>query len=205
MIQISLCQSIFHISWKSCLYHIRDLSRIRRYLSKSVATTLANALVSSRLDYCNSLFYALPQKQCRKLQSIQNILCRIVARLPQRSHVTNVMKGLHWLPVRFRIQFKINCITYKTLSTGLPACFQCYLRPYSCSVNTRRSSPSKKYLTEFPFKSRIFKSKKHFNSSFAYSAPDLWNSLPLGIRSAHTLETFRTRLKAHLFALAYPP
>ena len=115
-------------------------------------TTLANALASSYLDYCNSLFQALQQKQCNKLQSIRNILCRIVARLPRRAHVSGAMKSLHWLPVRQRILFKINCLTYKALNTGLPLYLQCYLNPYNCAVNTRRSSPSKKFLTEFPFK-----------------------------------------------------
>jgi hypothetical protein len=166
---------------------------------------LANALVSSRLDYCNSLFQALTQQQCHRLQSIQNILCRIVARLPRRAHVSTAMKGLHWLPVRQRILFKINCLTYKALNTGLPSYLKCYLIPYNCTVNTRRSSPSKKFLTEFPFKTKIYKSKRHFNASFAYSAPKLWNALPLDVRSAPTLATFRTRLESHLFDLAYPP
>ena len=138
------------------------------------------------------------------LQSIQNILCRIVARLPKRSHVTNTLKGLHWLPVKHRIIFKVNCITYKVLHTGLPVYLQNYVKPYTCSVNTRRSSPSQKILTAFPF-SKVFKSRKHFNASFAFSAPLLWNNLPLSVRSAPSLATFRNRLKAHLFDLAYPP
>ena len=48
---------------KSCYYHMRDLSRIRRHLSRSVATSLANALVGSRLDYCNSLFSSITAKE----------------------------------------------------------------------------------------------------------------------------------------------
>jgi len=37
-----------------CFYHIRDLRRIRHYISLSVAKTIATALITSRLDYCNS-------------------------------------------------------------------------------------------------------------------------------------------------------
>jgi hypothetical protein len=55
---------------KSSFYHIRDFSRIRRFLSKSVSFTVANALVSSQLDYCNSLFYGITQKQSRRLQAV---------------------------------------------------------------------------------------------------------------------------------------
>ena len=200
----SLSKHISNVT-SSCYYHIRDLSRIRKYVSMSVATILANALVSSRLDYCNSLFSGLTGKQCYRLQSIQNTLCRIVARLPRRAHITGTLKKLHWLPVKQRILFKINTITYKAISTGHPAYLQQYLQPYTCSLNTRRSSPSRKVLTEFPYRSRIHKSKKHFNASFAYSAPNGWNNLPLAVRSAPTLASFRSRLKSHLFALAYPP
>ena len=78
---------------RSCFYHLRDLSRIRRNVSKSVATTLANALVSSRLDNGNSVLFGLPEKQLNIVQSIQNILCRIVARLPRGSHVTETKKS----------------------------------------------------------------------------------------------------------------
>jgi len=190
---------------KSCLYHMRDLSRIRRHLSTSMATTLANALVSSRLDYCNSLFYAFREHQYKKLQNIQNILCRIVARLPRRSHVTSKLKTLHWLPVKYRVMFKVNLLTYKALNKGYPSYLECYLNPYTCAANTRRSNPSQKFLAVFPFRRRVFKSRRHFDVSFAHSAPYLWNKLPLDVRTAPTLATFRNRLKTHLFYLAYPP
>ena len=133
-----------HVStlYRSCFYHLKDLSRIRRSLSLRVATALANALVGSKLDYCKSLLFGIQHKHLRKLQSLQNILCRIVSRLPIREHITNNLKKLHWLPIKFRIIFKINTITYKTIHTGLPSYLRCFLNPYTCSVNTRCSSPS---------------------------------------------------------------
>ena len=189
----------------SCFYHLRDLGRIRKHLSKPVAITMANALISSRLDGVNSMLLGLPDKQLKRLQTIQNILCRIVCRLPRRSHVTSSRKKLHWLPVKFRILFKLNTITYKILNTGYPSYLERFITPYVCTVNTRRSNPAKKVLTELPFKTGVYSSKKHFNSSFAYTAPNSWNGLPLHVRSAPTLAGFRRRLKAHLFALAYSP
>ena len=62
---------------RCCLYHIRDLRRIRRFLSLSVAKTIATALVSSRLDYCNSLLYNTANKDIAKLQRVQNCLARV--------------------------------------------------------------------------------------------------------------------------------
>ena len=71
-----------HISktCRCCFYHIRDLRRIRRFLSLSVAKTIATALVSSRLDYCNSLLYNTANKDIAKLQRVQNCLARVVTR-----------------------------------------------------------------------------------------------------------------------------
>jgi hypothetical protein len=104
----------------SCYYHLCDLSKILKHLSKSVAITMANALISSRLDGVNSIRFGLTDKDLRRLQTIQNILYLIVCHLPCISHVTSSMKKLHWLPVQFRIFFKFNILTYKVLNTSHP-------------------------------------------------------------------------------------
>ena len=99
---------------KSCFYHIRDFRRIRRFLSKSVSVSLANALVTSRIDYCNSLLYDITVKQSRRLQLVENTLCRIINHLPKYSRISRELKLLHRLPVEFIITFKILLITYYT-------------------------------------------------------------------------------------------
>ena len=128
---------------KSCFYYIRDFSRIRRHLTKPTAISLANALVSSRLDYCNSLLNHISVKDLKRLQGVQNTLCRIVCRLTRYTSTSLARQGLHWLPVKQRIQFKNYLITYKALRTGLPPYLNSALVPYACpSHSTRRSSPS---------------------------------------------------------------
>ena len=87
---------------------MRDLRRIRKYLTPQVAVLAANALVSSRLDYCNSLIRGLSGFNQYKLQSIQNTLARIVTNHGKYAHVTPILQKLHWLPVRYRFQ---NCNT----------------------------------------------------------------------------------------------
>ena len=78
-----------------------------------------NALVSSRLDYCNSLFLSPTDFELRRLQLVQNSLCRVVTRSSKFSHITpQLKKKLHWLPVRYRVQSKIGLITYKILTQG---------------------------------------------------------------------------------------
>ena len=99
---------------KSTRVHARDLYRIRPLLDLNTSVLLANALVTSRLDYCNSLFLSLTDFELRRLQLVQNSLCRVVTRSSKYSHITPQLKKLHWLPVKYRIQFKIGLITYKT-------------------------------------------------------------------------------------------
>ena len=188
---------------KSCSYHIKDLRRIRRHLSKSTATTLAIALVSSKLDYCNSLFYNLTTAETRRLHIIQNTLCRIITRTSRYSSITGPLKSLHWLPVKYGIQFKINLQTYKTLHTRNPSYLKLHLTPYTCSHNTRRSKPDKLTLNVPYFNYKLHKSFTQLSSSYSYSAPRLWNSLPLRLRSAPSIGTFCRHLKDHLWDLAY--
>ena len=71
-----------HISQtcRACLYHIRDLRRIRKSLSLDLAKQIAGALVSSKLDYCNSLFHNRPEKDLARLQRVQNCLARVVTK-----------------------------------------------------------------------------------------------------------------------------
>ena len=91
---------------KACFLQMRDLRRIRKYLTSEVAVLAANALVSSRLDYCNSLFRGLSGFNQHKLQSIQNTLARIVTNHRKYAHVTPFLQKLHWLPVKYRCIFK---------------------------------------------------------------------------------------------------
>ena len=190
---------------RSCFVGLRDLRRIRRHLTKSTAVNVANALVSSRLDYCNSLFRSLSCRDLKKLQCVQNSLARIVTRTSKFSHITPVLRSLHWLPIKHRIRFKTASIIFKFLHTGTPAYFSPHLTRYTCAVNTRRSSPDNLYLHVPGYRATINKSKVHFQNCFSYDGPSLWNALPHEIRSAPTLSCFRRKLKTHLFQDAYPP
>ena len=96
---------------KNCFYHIRDFRRIRKHLDTNTATAVANALVSSRLDYCNSLLYSVPKKYIHKLQCVQNTLARIVTQTNRFTSATQLLDQLHWLPV----QSKVGLIIYKAL------------------------------------------------------------------------------------------
>ena len=99
---------------KSCFYHIRDLKQIRGSLDDTTLCTVATALVSSRLDYANSI----PAKHTSRLQRTQNTLARVVTGTGFTGSST--LKRLHWLPIDARIKFKIATLSYKALHTGNP-------------------------------------------------------------------------------------
>ena len=91
---------------KACFAHVRDLKRLQGHLTYEAALMATNALVGSRLDYCNSLFRGLSALDLRKLQCVQNSLARIVANTTKYSHITPVRKARHWLPIKYHSIFK---------------------------------------------------------------------------------------------------
>ena len=80
---------------------------MRKSLSLALAKQIAVALVSSKLDYCNSLFHNIAEKDIARSQRVQNCLAGVVTKAPRFSRVLPILNQLHWLPVKFRIHFKI--------------------------------------------------------------------------------------------------
>ena len=103
-----------HISVVCNFYHMRDLRRIRRHLDLDSAKLLATAVVSSRLDYCNSLLHSTADFDLTRLQRVQNHLARLVMKSSPFTRSIPMLRSLHWLPGRFRIVFKINLLIFST-------------------------------------------------------------------------------------------
>ena len=161
---------------KSTRVHVRDLYRIRPLLDLNTSVLLVNDLVSSRLDYCNSLFSSLTDFELKRLQLVQNSLCRVVTHSSKFSYITPQLKKLHRLPVGYRVQFKIGLIIYKIFNQGQPVYLRELIHPYTSSRNTRRSTPKLKFLQTPTFNRSIHKSIKHFSNSFSFYASVPWNS-----------------------------
>ena len=188
-----------HISsiTKSCFFHIRDLARIRSCISRNVAIAIANSLVQSRLDYCNSLYFGLPKSSIHRLQKVQNCLARVVSRSTRFTHITPVLKSLHWLPIHFRINFKICLITHRVLSFNQPP----YLSQF---LSTRSNSHSVRSTSFKPLIIPSFRKQSAGYRSFAFAAPHLWNNIPNSVRSASSYLSFCRNLKTYLFNQAFP-
>ena len=83
-------------------FHLHNIRYIRNYLSTESTKKLEHVPVTSRIDYCNSLLYGLPQTQLSQLQRVQNTAARLICNVPRFDHM---LFRLHWLPVQFRIRF----------------------------------------------------------------------------------------------------
>ena len=181
---------------RSSYYHIRALKHIRSSLSEDVAKTIACAFVSSRLDYSNSVLFGISKSNISRLQRVQNSLARVVTRSRRNDRITPILKRLHWLPISYRIQFKIATLTFKMRETGHPEHFKPIVAD-RLPTRALRSS-DKHFLNQPPVKIEIAK------RAFSQAAPSVWNSLPLSCRTANTFSVFKTLLKTHIFKLAYP-
>ena len=187
-----------HISQtcKACFYHIRDLRRIRKSISLDTAKSIASALITSRLDYCNSLLYNVSECNLARLQRVQNCLARVVCRTSRFCRSQPLLKSLHWLPVRYRIKYKLCTITFKALANKEPSYLHDLLKP---AINSRQLRSSNNNNLSIP---RV--KTKWGSRAFSIAAPFLWNSLPAELKKVKTLPSFRKMLKSHLFGEAFP-
>ena len=200
---------------------------LRRYINWPYYITLHIRVVLrfftltlTNFRYINILI-CLPITQIKLLQHIQNELAHAVTRTPKHSHISLVLKSLHWLKVEQLIQYKIISITHNLLHITEPK----YLhRLINIKPSSRTRSSDHLCLSLPPVSTRL----KFADRSFRNYSSRLWNSLPINLRSfapgTHHSTTvisstpsqpgralslsrnkFLSFLKTHLFTLSYPP
>ena len=108
---------------------------------------------------------------------------------------TELLKQLHWLPIEWRIRFKLACLVHKILNTGHPPYLTEFLQYHKPSRSTRSSA------------SHLLSVSRHNLSfgarAFHVAAPKILNSIPLHIRQSQTYSSFRRHLKTHYFISAH--
>lgn len=183
---------------KNSFYQLRIISKIKHSLSYHNLEKVIHAFITSRLDYCNSLYIGLPQSLISRLQMVQNAAARLLTGSKKWDHITSVLASLHWLPVHQRIHFKILLMVFKALNGQAPSYISDLLHPHSATRSLRSCN---KGLLHIP-RSRL---KQKGDRAFAVAAPRLWNQLPPHIRDAPSISAFKSRLKTHLYTLAFSP
>ena len=101
-------------------YHIHNIGCIKRFLSFEDRNLIVQAIVTSRIDYCNSLLYGVAATNLSKLQRVQNAAVQSVCSLPRHEHVTLSFICLHWQPIKFRINFKIAICSVSSAFIDMP-------------------------------------------------------------------------------------
>ena len=188
---LSLTHHIKQLS-KSAFYHLKNIARIRRFLSFATTEKLIHAFITSKIDNYNSLLFGLPKYSIDKIQYIQNAAARLVTLSRKHDHITPLLKQLHWLPVTERIKYKILLLTFKALHHQSPQYINDMITIYKPSRSLRSSNS---LLLKPPY----YNLKTYGCRSFSFAAPELWNSLPLSLRSCSSVPEFKSQLKTYLF------
>ena len=116
---------------KSSFFHLRNIFKIRKFLSYDTCKILIHAFVTAKIDYCNSLLYGQPKCILKRLQSVLNSAARLIHLTSRYEHVTPLLIQLHWLPIEQRITFKIAVITFKALHGAAPSYITDLIKPYT--------------------------------------------------------------------------
>ena len=207
-----------HIDTKctAAFRQLYSLRKIRKYLSHKATESLILAFIFSHIDYCNGLLNGAPKYQIKKLQRIQNMAARLVYKLPKSSHITPLLINLHWLPVEYRIRYKILLYTFKAIHQSAPQYINDMFTIKSTRYRSRLSSITRNiefvngdisgdivfddiiYLEVPRTKSVTFKQR-----SLVVSGPQLWNSLPTFIKMENSLAGFKKQDQNLLIQISF--
>ena len=154
---------------------------------------IACSIVGSKLDYCNDLLHNGAVANIDKLQRVQNNLARTVCNCDRSTDAER--QQLHWLPVECRVKFKLSKLCYQAVNCNQPTYLASLLKPY---VQTRTLRYGSSDLLFVPTHRIDIAAHR-----FSVAAPRLWDTLPLDIRTAPSVASFKSRLKCTYFRKLY--
>lgn len=165
-----------------CYALMRDVRRIKQYLSKKDLERIINAIVSHRLYYCNSIYVGISKKNLHKLQRCQKAAARLIADKSKRDNI-NILEVVHWMSIEAGIVYKIILFVFKILNG------QC-----SNSFNITYKNNSLRSGSGLLLNTPNFKTKYGVRI-FEYSSTRYWNALPDNIKTINCIEKFKKELK----------
>ena len=170
-----------------CYKLLKDIGRIRNVLSKKHVEMLVHAVISSRLDGHNSLFFNMRKENIYKLQKVQNAAARVIVRKRKRDSVRNAIHDLHWLRIESRIIFKLILLVYKCIYGKCSRNLKITYKQHNCRPNDDLLLKTKKVNTRYG------------KRTFDYAGPRLWNAVPPKLRKEENIDKFKKQLKTLLF------
>ena len=180
---------------QSCYYQLRQIRTVRHSLTSSAIQTLVHAFICTRVDFSNSLLYGTSAYLLDRLQSVLNSAARLILRIGKYDPISAaIRRDLHWLPIPFRIRYKLNSITSNCLAGRAPE----YLIELCHSVNDIPARRNLRSSSQAQLLVPRYRKERSGRRGFSVSSPQLWNLLPADIRLLHNEhQLFRKRLKTH--------
>jgi hypothetical protein len=186
-------QSVSKVSYA----YLRIISRIRNDITTHHCKLLVDSLVSSRIEFCASLYYGISDSLINKLQKVENASYRLVMRLPKYCSVSSELKKSGWLSVKQKVQKRVLFITYEALHGRSPSYISCLLAHQPALSRNLRSTSKDLLLVPWV---KTESGKK----SFSVCASRLWNDLPHEIRASTTPLIFLSELNTFLLNACVP-
>ena len=122
--------------------------------------------------------------------------CQVICNIRKHDHISSAMKNLHWLRIPERIAYKLCLLVYKCRNNLTPQYLSDLLQSRPSSRLLRSSQSDSIYAA-------YFKNSQCQLPSFSSAGPRAWNALPATIKTAQSLDTFKTLLKTYLFNISY--
>ena len=165
---------------------------IRRFICDDLCKRLVKSLVLNHIDYCSTILFGVCDFEIAKMQRVQNAAAKLVLNLKKFDSATAALKQLHWLPIKWRIKFRVACMVFKCLHNDAPEYLKELLEIEKPTRILRSNSCNDGVVSlKIPFCRRY----TFYSRSFAVSGPTTWNSLPTEIRLAQNIDTFKVRFK----------
>jgi len=179
-----------------CFHSLRQLRSIRRILTTDTIITLVNALVVSRIDYCNAVLAGVHDVYLRQLQGVVNAAARLIARKRKYDSISATLRdALHWLPIRQRVTLSVLVFNY--LHNLAPSYLSTMCQLVADNAGRRHLAAGGDLAVS------ATTTLRYGPCSFAGAGPSTWNYLAAPIRSCHLTSSFLRDLKTELFIRAY--
>ena len=189
-----------HLTWenhismisKKIASGISAIKRIRYFVPREILLTVYNALVQPHFNYCSIVWGNCNKGLSQKLQKLQNRAARIITFSGYDVDTDGIFKSLNWKKLDHQRMIDKCIFMYKTLNRLTPAYLTSKFIDRNDTTSYSLRNSENKLAVPQPH-------TEYFKRSFSYSGAVLWNKLPLNMRQASSLTSFKSQIRCHTF------